>query len=372
MDILFLSTFLGKKLGGAEISSELLFDEMRKKNNIIFLTLKKYKKKSVISCNLWFLPKHVFLIGNQFLDFILYKIILYKIKKYKFNIIHVQDLFILPAAILLSKKIKKPIICTVRDSLPRELGLFSFLFYKRNKVYFKSLNQCSKIIAISNSIKEDLINIKLPDDKIEVIYNISSNLNTKVEIKNKNENLHNVFNILSLGRLHKEKGFDILIDAIDILVNKENLQNIFVTIAGSGVEESSLSRRIAKLNLSKKITIKPWIENKNLGAEYKRSDIVVVPSIFKEPLGRVAIESITYRTPVVASNIGGLKEIVHDGINGFLFKSGDSHELADKIKRLVKDRALLEAMKKNTLKFSEDFNTEFICAKTQKLYEATK
>lgn len=83
-----------------------------------------------------------------------------------------------------------------------------------------------------------------------------------------------------------------------------------------------------------------WLDDKDIPGMYANSDIVVVPSIWGEPFGLTALEAMSCEVPVVASRVGGLQEIVHDGENGLLFSPGDHVELAGRIERLLDDSGL--------------------------------
>ena len=68
---------------------------------------------------------------------------------------------------------------------------------------------------------------------------------------------------------------------------------------------------------------------------YRRADIVVVPSKLPEPLGRVAIEAMSFGRPVIASEIGGLPQVVKDQVTGWLIPPGDAAVLAEAIRRII-------------------------------------
>jgi len=87
-----------------------------------------------------------------------------------------------------------------------------------------------------------------------------------------------------------------------------------------------------------------WLSHEETFAYYEQSDICVVPSVWREPFGLVAVEAMAAGLPVCASDIGGLRDIVVHGETGFLFPPGDGKKLAAKIERLLDDAALRGAM----------------------------
>jgi glycosyltransferase involved in cell wall biosynthesis len=136
---------------------------------------------------------------------------------------------------------------------------------------------------------------------------------------------------LFVGRLEPEKGIATALDAFD----------------GSGygldvVGEGSLREAVvARVGAVRYLGALP---HEKVVAEMARSAVVVVPSLWEEPFGRVVIESMAVGVPVVASRRGGLTELVRDGETGFLFEPGDAEDLRVKAKLLLEDPERNERM----------------------------
>jgi len=77
---------------------------------------------------------------------------------------------------------------------------------------------------------------------------------------------------------------------------------------------------------------------------YLSSDIIVVPSRWQEPLGLINLEAGACRKPVVATRVGGIPEVVEDGVNGYLVEPGNVEELAERVDKLIADQALRASM----------------------------
>lgn len=92
------------------------------------------------------------------------------------------------------------------------------------------------------------------------------------------------------------------------------------------------------------ITAVGWVDRKELNALYGAADICVVPSVWEEPFGLVAVEAMACGRPVCASRTGGLQEIIAHGETGFLFDRGDSAELAAQLSLLLNNPALCAQM----------------------------
>lgn len=152
--------------------------------------------------------------------------------------------------------------------------------------------------------------------------------------------------ILYVGRLVEIKGVFSLIKAFKIVLNK--YPNMKLLIIGSGPEKENLQIYIKKHNLNN-VAIIDTIPHKKLGYYYRQSKMVVLPSIGFENAPLSILESFSCGTPVVASNIGGIPELVKDGVTGMLFKPGDYDDLSIKIRYLLSKSSLLDKMRINCL-----------------------
>jgi glycosyltransferase involved in cell wall biosynthesis len=368
MKILFISTFFGKKLGGAEVSANFLFAGLKKINEIHLVTAQKLIENNIHSLHLSLVPKKVFIAGNHWLDkYISFKLVKL-IKKLLPDILHVQDLFILPATVIIAKRLRLPVVITVRDNLPRYFPFFNFIFKFRNNHYLEALKRCDAVIAISHSIRNNLIEFGVPAEKITTIYNICPKL---ISDKTKTDNTN--FIILGLGRMCEEKGFDILIKSVVDVKARYQIKNIKLRLIGNGPERKKLERIAMKLGLKDSFEFISWVDNKNIADEYSQSDILVVPSRYEEPLGRVVLEASSCSKPVIASNVGGLKEIIQDGFNGLLVPPDDYISLSQSIFRLYHDASLRQYLGSNAKRsVLEKFSESTIVRQTINLYEKIK
>lgn len=141
--------------------------------------------------------------------------------------------------------------------------------------------------------------------------------------------------IVFLGRLVSDKGCDVVLRALVILKTK-GLYPSF-TVIGDGPEMVALKRMAADLALSEQVTFRGAL-GKGRGREVTQHKIMVVPSIWIEPFGVVALEGLAAGCAVVASNSGGLPEAV--GQCGLLFPNGDAKALAAALMKLLDDPSL--------------------------------
>ncbi|MCS7109778.1 MAG: glycosyltransferase, partial [Candidatus Micrarchaeota archaeon] len=155
---------------------------------------------------------------------------------------------------------------------------------------------------------------KFGDVEVEVIPNPIQQTGIKTE-KNLDE-----FRVLYVGRLVWYKGIHILLKTFRELKNG----NARLLIAGSGPEFETVKRFS---HLDPRITPLGFISEAEKQKLLRDASLTVIPSLWCEPFPMTALESFANGTPVAASKIGGLPEIVKDGYNGRLFKPGDTDHL---------------------------------------------
>jgi glycosyltransferase involved in cell wall biosynthesis len=187
------------------------------------------------------------------------------------------------------------------------------------KIYKRNINL---FIAPSVFMKQKITEFGWPADKIKVIINpFSPELNI-----NKNEEAVPEENyLLYFGRLSKEKGLTTLLEAA-VATNSQ------LKFAGHGPEEENLK----KYTQDKKIDAEflGFKEGKELLKIILKAKTVIIPSLWYENMPLSLLEALSLGKLVIASNIGGIPEIIKDGENGLLFKPGNISDLIAKIKLL--------------------------------------
>ena len=141
--------------------------------------------------------------------------------------------------------------------------------------------------------------------------------------------------ILFVGRIDPLKGIDKLIKAIPYL---QNIQGLRLMVIGGGEhsqrEIEQLQKLACNLNIQDSVTFLGLIKHEQLPYFYSAADACVVPSYY-ESFGLVALESLACGTPVVATDVGNLKSVIHQGETGYVVTDNAPHRLADKIALLL-------------------------------------
>ena len=318
------------------------------------------------------IPKKLLTLGNSQIDYFLARKIRKQIELIRPDVIHVQDTYILPATVSANKNLKVPSLATIRNSvLDRAWELMfpfpiSTMLKRRNKTIIKALHDIDCVITVSEYIKTELVQRGIDSEKIFPIYNLPPTFkNVAIPVSPKADSTVYLF---APGFLISFKGFSVLIKAMKKVIDSN--KNVNLTIAGDGPDKKSLEKMTAKLLLEPYVKFTGKIPFASLSPLYSRSDIVIFPSIYPEPFGRVALEAMFFGKPVVASNVGGIPEIVRDKETGLLVPPNNPEELANSILILVRDRQLRELMgEKGKSVVRTEFDAAEILNKHLRAYE---
>ena len=180
--------------------------------------------------------------------------------------------------------------------------------------------------------------------------------------------------LLFVGRLVERKGVPYLIEAIGLLRDV----SIRLVIVGDGPERPKLEAAARHWGVADRVEFRGKVSATELQGAYARASAFVLPSVFDargdtEGLGVVALEAMNYGTPVVASRIGGIPDIVEDGVTGLLVPPGDAAALAATLRRVLDEpdlaRKLGEAGRR---RLHEQFSWEAITARWDAVYASLR
>jgi glycosyltransferase involved in cell wall biosynthesis len=152
--------------------------------------------------------------------------------------------------------------------------------------------------------------------------------------------------VFALGKFIERKGFPYLIDAMALLTQDPAP---FLMIGGRGPLKEQLKRQVQERGIADRVRFLDYIPDDCIPAYYAAADVFVLPSIVDERddtegLGVVLLEALACETPCVASNVGGVPDVITDGLNGLLVEPGNPKALADKILQLISDDRLRQGM----------------------------
>lgn len=227
---------------------------------------------------------------------------------------------------------------------------------------FFFLSSTSLIVANSKSTREELIKLGINGHKIKVIYprvDLPSECSDEIHNNSKEK-----FDVIFVGYCGPVKEVDVLIRAIGLCKDLP----IFLHIIGDSQVDmeyfEKLKYLIKQSGIEEKVTFCGWIEKKDLPQMYKMADILVSPGS-REGYGRVLIEAMHFGLPVIGADGGATRELIQNGVNGFLFKPGNPEDLKDKIIMLFQNEGMriamgAEAKKRGTFaNFSNNIGKQF-------------
>jgi len=176
--------------------------------------------------------------------------------------------------------------------------------------------------------------------------------------------------VLAVARLTKQKSVDTLIDALAIL--RERGSDAHLKIIGDGPERAALERQVRAFNLQDCVAFLGALAQKELPQHYASCAVFVLSSV-REGMGLVLAEALLCGAPVIATNSGGMTDIVRDGETGLLFPERDARALADAIEKLLNDRALAARLAANGAAWvRERFTRERVAAQFAEIYYRTR
>jgi mannosylfructose-phosphate synthase len=167
--------------------------------------------------------------------------------------------------------------------------------------------------------------------------------------------------IFCLSRIDANKGHDLLLEAFDIVAAA--IPEVQLIIGGGSPKPkeresdviAKMRRIIDEKNMQERVEIAGYIPDDQLVSHYQYAELFVLPSIF-EPFGMTALEAMACGTPVIASKLGGIKDVISSGESGLLIDPSNKKEFADAITSLLRDRRHAEEIGR---KGSETVHREF-------------
>jgi len=283
------------------------------------------------------------------------------IKKYNFEVFQASDAGGAILALIVSKLYHKKFIFEVQGDI------FDYPSNVGGRVHSSLVKSLSRILAK----KADYIRIVSPFlyeplDKLNIdrkkIFLIPPRCDSKLfNQKNINQQKpkkfnENKYNLLFVGNLLIAKGVDILLEAF-ALIQKEN-SDIGLIFVGEGQEKARLISRSEELGISKKVIFYGRVEYEIIPTMMHYSDILILPSI-EEGVGRVILEAMSMKLPVIASNVGGIPLVIDDLKDGLLFDVGDIDALKKHVLFLINNKSISDNMTRTAhQKFIDNYEYE--------------
>lgn len=281
------------------------------------------------------------------------------IRKESVDLIHIHAA---PELILLTRMVvrKIPILFTVHG----------FHGPRKDWDYWGCARICnrfaSRVIAVAQAEEQILIGKGLVPEIIQTIYNgVPDPLLQEIVRPEEIRALPAGQTIIgAVARLETTKGIHHLIDAFASVIKK--IPHLHLIIVGSGSKEKDLHTQVKKLQIDSLVTFTGYRTNVH---DYLHSyDIFVIPSLHEaHPL--VLMEGMGHRKPIIATDVGGIPEVIQDGVNGLLIPPENPTLLAEALERLLQNQPLCEELARHAREtFEQTFTVTRMLKETWKVY----
>jgi glycosyltransferase involved in cell wall biosynthesis len=235
----------------------------------------------------------------------------------------------------------------------------------------KFLNKWTDVlVCVSQADKELVLEHKtIQPEKIKVIRNGINIQKFQVAqdiIRKTKEGLglENSFVLISIARLHPQKDITTILKALKLIIVQ--IRNVKLLIVGGGPLKEPLENETERLNLRNYVEFLG--SRQDVPVLINISDVVILSTNW-EGLPLIPLEAGACKKPVIASDVEGVREVVINNKTGYLFKKGDTGDLADKIMELYKDKGLRIRMGEEGYKFVlNNFSKERMIKEYEKLY----
>lgn len=332
-----------KGFRGGERQTQLLIEELSKQG---------YKQKLLVRKNSELAKRCENIANVKIIE--ISKPYIFHIKQIKgSSLLHAHETKALQFAYLAHKITQIPYVVTRRVDNQIKNNFFNKKLYQSAK----------KVVALSQAIEKEILSI-VPNANTTIIPSAFTDAPINQEKSRKiRERFKNKFLVGHIGALDdKHKGQSFLIETAKLL--QKNHPEIHVLFVGSGQDELMLKNFAKGYN---NITFEGFVNNVN---DYIHTfDLFVFPSR-NEGLGSILFDVMQLEVPIIASNIGGIPDIIENGVNGILIPPCNAQEIKNKIIELEKDKVMRDKLVSNAKKIIPRYSSHLMSQKYRALYES--
>jgi len=289
-------------------------------------------------------------------------------------LLHAHDWLAGEAAIRLERDYNLPLLATIHATeYGRNQGIHTELQRQVHQQEYQLTAAAGAVIACSHFMANQIAGVfGVPASKLEVIANgvdVAHLLDTAYDRESfrrayaqEDENI-----VLHVGRLVAEKGIYVTLDAMPLLL--EVMPNVKLIVVGSGPALQDARSKALGQPWSNKVIFTGFVTDEVRNRLYQVADVAIFPSIY-EPFGIVALEAMAVGLPVVASNAGGLAEVVDREETGVVVEAGSPDALAWGIAHVLAQSALSQCRAERAYaKATTEFTWDRIATQTRRVYE---
>ncbi|HET6796934.1 MAG TPA: glycosyltransferase [Gemmatimonadales bacterium] len=242
-----------------------------------------------------------------------------------------------PAAVMAARKLQVPSVITMHGGdvyvNPEQGYDFPTRWYVRPPLRW-TLRHAGALTAITEDCRQHALRAGAPPEHIRLVFNGTDLRRFSPENGNRNELRFGPNMIFACRQLFPRKGIRFLLEAGAQL--KPQYPDLKIVLAGDGFERPALAQLADELGIGSDVTFLGWVPNAELPPYYRAAAVSVIPSL-EEGFGIPAAEAMGCEVAVVASDAGGLPEVVEHNVTGLVVPRGDSAALAQAIGSLLSD-----------------------------------
>jgi N-acetyl-alpha-D-glucosaminyl L-malate synthase BshA len=364
MKIIFLvPAFPPKVIGGTEIATYHLAKYLTIRDEEVHIITYVDIKDSEESEKEKFHIHSIKLINIPFFGILLFWIkVLFILKKIKPDVIHAQNIDMGVGGFLAKLFFNTPYIVYGRG-----VEVYSPWLFKNtiSRIIFKN---ASEVIALTEDMKQKMN--KIYKRNIIVIPNGLDIRKFSNWSKDKIRAQMNITNdekiIIFVGRLHSVKGVEYLVEAMKYITQKNEKARLI--IVGDGPEREKLETLVKKLDINRNVLFIGRISNEDIPKYMIMSDVLVLPSL-QEGFPNTLLEAMASGLPIIATNVGGIPEIIKNGENGFLVEPKNSEAIAEKVLCFLENNELRKMVIEKNIETVKRYRWEDITEKLEEKYK---
>lgn len=245
------------------------------------------------------------------------------------------------------------------QQIPKPLSREIIYKTKRNLMLFFYLHSADVIIVNSNYLKNYLTKLfMISSRKINIVHPAGNVIPRTVEANSTRESGY--LRILSVGNIRYIKGQKVLIEAFNKLKNNKFKAHL-VGGTKDRLYRDELYRLISQYGMKDHVRLCGFLDKSALYDLYSKADIFVLPSLY-EAYGMVLHEAMAFGLPIIASDVGGVSELISDGKEGFLVHPGDPEALSERLHKLLTNPKIRKEMsEKGKTRYSKLPNWDEVC-----------
>ena len=203
----------------------------------------------------------------------------------------------------------------------------------RKQIYRLLARKLTGFVAVSNYMRGRVQKVGAPQSQVHVVRSAAFSKAELEALKSDtgrgSSSDSEALRVGIAGQISQHKGYDCLAEAVKLLMERGRALRVSVFGSGENAYVSDLRARILAMGIDNSFLWMGYTSEK--AAIYRNIDVCVIPSCFGDPLPTVAMEAAAYGRPVVASRVGGLPELVEDGVTGWLVEPNSPTELAGRL-----------------------------------------